>query len=100
MNSRVVSPSPKPPTLEVWQILTGGLYSLSDNDYGRPWPHPSRAAIAKSLEHYDTDLCLKAAWEAREIVQSQDRAPNITALYAKKLADLAEVRKTVREGLA
>jgi hypothetical protein len=52
------------------------------------------------VEQYPEDLCLAAAEEAREIVQSQDRAPNITNLFAKKLADLAQVRSTVRDSLA
>jgi hypothetical protein len=83
----------------VWVILRGGVDSLDVNDYGRPWPYPSRSSIARLTDEYDHDLCLKAAWEAREIVQSQDRAPNITALFEKKLRDLAEVRNEVRGAL-
>jgi len=84
---------------EVWQILLGGLHSLSNNDYGRPWPYPQRSVLAQLAAEYDADLCLKAARETREIVQAQDRAPNITALYAKKLRDLAAVRGAVRDSL-
>lgn len=94
------SPSPYPPQREVWQILKGGLDSLALNDYGRPWPNPRRDVIAELVATHDHDLCVRAAREAREIVQSQDRAPNITALFAKKLEEVAEVRSTVRESLA
>jgi hypothetical protein len=83
----------------VWQILIGGLHSLSDNDYGRPWPYPQRDRLADLLRRHDADLCVRAAREARQIVQSQDRAPNITALFAKKLAELAAVRDAVRDSL-
>lgn len=83
----------------MWTILRGGVDSLDVNDHGRPWPYPARSTIESLIGEYDADLCLKAAWEAREIVQSQDRAPNITALFEKKLRDLAEVRSTVRDSL-
>lgn len=96
------SPSPYLPTVqsEVWQILLGGLHALSENDHGRPWPYPVRQRLAKLIAEFDADLCRKAAREAREIVVSQDRAPNITNLFEKKLRDLAEVRNTVRRELA
>ena len=81
-------------------ILRGGIDSLDVNDYGRPWPYPSRSSIARLAAKYDRDICIKAAWEAREIVQSQDRAPNITGLFEKKLRDLAEVRAAVRGALS
>jgi hypothetical protein len=83
----------------VWQILKGGLDSLSPNDYGRPWPNPRRDLLANLLAQHDGDLCVQAAREVREIVQSQDRAPNITALFAKKLEDVAQVRAAVRRSL-
>jgi hypothetical protein len=84
----------------VWQILIGGLHSISDNDHGRPWPYPERNVLRRLLDEYDADLCLKAAQEAREIVQAQDRAPRITRLFEKKLRDLAAVRAEVRGSLA
>lgn len=84
---------------EVWQLLVGGVNSLDVNDHGRPWPYPQRSTIARLTEEFDADLCLAAAKEAREIVQSQDRAPNITALFEKKLRELAEVRSAVRGAL-
>lgn len=81
------------------QVLQGGIDSLMLNDRGLPWPGPNRATIARLLATYPADLCLKAAREAREIVQAQDRAPNISALFEKKCRDLAEVRNAVRDGL-
>jgi hypothetical protein len=101
--SRIDNPSPNnnnAPAREVWQTLIGGLHALSLNDYGRPWPYPRRDVLARLLGEHDADLCIKAAREARVIVTSQDRAPNITALFEKKLTDLAAVRQTVRESLA
>lgn len=80
-------------------ILEGGLDSLGLNDFGRPWPSPRQSIIAKLVSEYDYDLCQKAAREARQIVQAQDRAPNITGLFQRKLEELAKVRRTVREGL-
>ena len=84
----------------MWQLLVGGVNSLDVNDFGRPWPYPRRSTIARLTDEFDADLCLVAAKEAREIVQSQDRAPNITALFEKKLRDLAEVRAAVRGALS
>lgn len=85
---------------QVWHQLTAGLRALSANDHGRPWPNPNRAALRRLLARHDADLCIRAARETREIVQSQDRAPNITGLYARKLAELAEVRGAVRGALS
>jgi hypothetical protein len=95
------SPDPVTATLgrEVWHHLTAGLRAISLNDHGRDWPLPRRDHLAHLLAEFDDDLCLKAAREAREIVVSQDRAPNITALFEKKLRDLAAVRSTVRDSL-
>ncbi len=81
-------------------ILRGGIDSLDLNDHGRPWSYPSRSTIARLTAEFDADLCLAAAQEAREIVQSQDRAPNIAGLFEKKLRDLAEVRAAVRSALS
>lgn len=97
----VDSPSPYGAThREVLSVLLGGLESLSPNDFGRPWPYPRRDVIARLTAEHDRDLCLQAAREAREIVQAADRAPNVTALFEKKLLELAEVRLTVRDSLA
>lgn len=97
------SPPPDPVTAtaqrEVWHHLTAGLATLSPNDHGRPWPNPRRDVIRRLVEEFDGDLCVRAAKEAREIIQSQDRAPNVTGLWEKKLRELAEVRATVRGAL-
>lgn len=100
------NPSEVPLHLRVYAILDGGIASLPANDYGRPWPLPNRATLRRLCAEHPEDLCLKAAREAREIVQAQDRAPNITGLYEKKLRDLAAeqaerdgVRETIRESL-
>ena len=94
------------PTQEVWLTLRSGVNSLDLNDRGRPWPGPNRSTIARLTAEYPADLCLKAAREAKEIVQSQDRAPNVTALFEKRLRELVgeaerrdEVRSAVRESL-
>lgn len=84
---------------EVWHHLEAGLAWLDPNDYGRPWPPPRRSLIVSTCQKFPADLCVKAAREAREIVIAQDRAPNITGLFEKKLRDLAEVRSAVRESL-
>ncbi len=93
------SPNPFPAQREVWHHLTAGLRMLSPNDHGRDWPNPKRSAICAALAEHPDDLCISAAREAREIVQSQGRAPNITALFEKKLAELVEVRNVVRGSL-
>lgn len=96
----VDSPSPYLPVQrEVWQILVGALHSLSENDFGRPWPYPVRQRLARLVAQHDADLCIWAARQAREIVQSQDRAPNITGLFEKKLLERAEFRRKARESL-
>lgn len=84
----------------MFSILQGGIDSLDLNDFGRPWPSPNRSDIRHLVATCDRDLCLKAAWEAREIVQSQDRAPNVTALFAKKLRELADVREAIHRSFA
>ncbi len=98
---QVFSPDPVTASVqrEVWHHLTAGLAWLSANDFGRDWPLPNRRRLRQLLAEFDGDLCLKAARETREIVQVQDRAPNITGLFEKKLRDLAEVRSTVRREL-
>lgn len=95
----VDSPTLTATHLEIWQILKGAVDGLPDNDFGRPWPAPRGDMIALALTRHAPDLCIRAARQAREIVQAQDRAPNISGLFEKKLRDLAEVRATVRESL-
>lgn len=94
------NPNPNPLHLEVFSILKGGVDSLSENDFGRPWPDPKRSRLRSLTAGKPRDLCLKAAWEAREIVQAQDRAPNITALFGRKLDALHEVRGFIRRELS
>ena len=94
------SPSLNDLHLEVWSVLKGGVDSLGHNDFGRPWPAPRGEAIARALMEHDPDLVRIAARETREIVQSQDRAPNITGLFEKKLRERVEVRAKVRQSLA
>jgi hypothetical protein len=88
----------------LFQLLDSGVASCSDTRNGRPWPRPRLRGIEKLVEQYGTDVAVAAAKEAREIVQSQDFAPNVTALFAKKCADVAaerdEKRRIVREALA
>ena len=100
----IKSPYPNPVTAtvkrEVWHHLTAGLAALSENDFGRPWPNPHRKRLAVLIDGHDDDLCIQAAKQTREIVVAQDRAPNITGLYARKLEELAAVRTTVREALS
>jgi hypothetical protein len=66
---------------------------------GRGWPRPRIEAIRGLVEQYGTDVALAAAKEAREIVQSQDRAPNVTNLFAKKCADVAAQQAAERQAV-
>jgi hypothetical protein len=93
------NPYPKLVHLEVYSILKGGIDSLALNDYGRPWPDPRRNRLAAIVRGHERDLCLSAAREAREIAQAQDRAPNITALFEKKLSERGEARRRISESL-
>jgi hypothetical protein len=70
---------------------------LSLNDFGRPWPNPRRNVIAQLLDQFGEDVCITAAEETRRIVQADDRAPNITGLFAKKCADVAAEKESIRE---
>jgi hypothetical protein len=84
-------------TSELFGVLDRGLYSLGDTRNGHSWPRPRKHAIQQLVESYDEETCRQAAKEAREIVQSQDRAPNVTGLFAKKCADVAAERESIRE---
>lgn len=74
---------------QVWSILKGGVDSLAENDHGRPWPDPSLGKLALAIGATEPEVALKVAREVREIVQSQDRAPNVTALYEQRLKGAA-----------
>jgi hypothetical protein len=82
---------------ELFQMLDSGVASCSEMRNGRPWPRPKVEGVRRLVGEYDEATCLRAAREAREIVQSQDRAPNVTALFEKKCADVAAERRAVRD---
>jgi hypothetical protein len=93
-DSPPLSPTPQPNDLaiRVCSILQGGIDGLSDNDHGRMWPAPKRPTIDRLVAECDPALAEQVARDVREIVQSQDRAPNVTALFEQKLrkAQVAE----------
>lgn len=95
----VDSPSLSSFARELFQLLDSGVASCSDTRNGLPWPRPRVDRIRSLVEQYGTDVALTAAKEAREIVQSQDRAPNVTGLFAKKCADIAAERAAERESI-
>lgn len=84
-------------TSELFGVLDRGVASLDDNRNGRPWPRPRKRGIEQLVERYDPETCRQAAREAREIVQSQEFAPNITGLFAKKCEDIERERLERRE---
>jgi len=70
---------------EVYGILDRGVASLSESPSGRPWPRPSLEVLRRLLgEGADRERALAVAWEVREIVQAQDRAPNVTGLFEQR----------------
>ena len=85
--------SPKGPGDELAEhvrgILDRGVASLSENDHGRPWPSPKLSEVRDALAEHSPEpgLAVFVAQEVREIVQAQDRAPNVAGLYAKRLAE-------------
>lgn len=83
-------------TRELFRLLDSGVASVSDMRNGRPWPRPRIEGVRKLIEQFDEEICRQAAKEAREIVQSQDRAPNVTNLFAKKCADIEAERESIR----
>lgn len=84
-------------TSELYGVLDRGISSLGDTRNGRSWPRPRKNEIQQLVESYDEATCRQAAKEAREIVQSQDFAPNVTNLFAKKCADIAAERESIRD---
>jgi hypothetical protein len=90
-------------TRRVCSILQGGVDSLDVNDHGRLWPGPKRELIARTLgPDPNPELAERVARETREIVVSQDRAPNISGLFAQQLekAHRAGVREQITGSLA
>lgn len=69
----------------VCSILQGGVDGLGDNSKGRPWPGPKLPAIIRLVRECDPEVAERVARDVREIVQSQDRAPNVTGLFEQKL---------------
>lgn len=84
-NGRAVSLDPLAVlAAEVASILQGAVDGLtSDEPCRAPSPAAVRAALSSRPEH---GQALAAAWQARSIAQSQNRAPNIVSLFAQRLA--------------
>lgn len=95
------NPNPKNDLVKrVCSILAGGVDSLGENSFGRPWPSPRPDLIAKLVDNTWASVALEVAEEVRAIVQSQDRAPNVTSLYEQKLGEAKAMRENVREEIA
>lgn len=91
------SPSLTALARELFQLLDSGVASCSDMRNGRPWPRPRVEGVRRLVDRFDEETCRQAAVEAREIVQSQDRAPNVTNLFAKKCGDIGAERQAIRD---
>lgn len=65
-------------------VLERGIDSLTTDE---PCKRPTRAAVLAVLGSSSKVAAIAAATEARSIAQSQNRAPNIVALFAAKLKD-------------
>lgn len=65
-------------------VLQRGVDGLTGDGTAK---QPTKAAVLKVLRNHPTtrDVAVAAAVEARSIAQSQNRAPNIVALYEQKL---------------
>lgn len=92
-------------TSELFGVLDRGVAGVStESRNGHPWPRPRKHAIARLVERYDEETCRQAAREAREIVQAQDFAPNVTGLFEKRCkaidADRMAKREEIRRALA
>jgi len=89
--ARTVPPSPSEDERQrlaeqIRGLLQNGIDGLTSDDSLK---RPTREAILATLAEHEPDpkLAMRVAIEVRSIAQSQDRAPNIAALYAKKLAE-------------
>lgn len=82
----------------VCSLLQGGVDSLDINDRGRPWPGPKLPAIVRLVAGVNPTVADEVARDVREIVQSQDKAPNVTGLFEKKLRE--RIRDEARDSLA
>jgi hypothetical protein len=84
-------------TSELYGVLDRAAGDCTETRNGRCWPRPRKEVIRSLVEQFDAEVCRRAAKEAREIVHSQDRAPNITSLFAKKCADIDAERQSIRD---
>lgn len=75
---------PKDLADEVVGILQRGIDGLTGDE---PCKRPTRAAVIAALGDATELQAKAAAIEARSIAQSQNRAPNIVALFAQKLRE-------------
>jgi hypothetical protein len=80
-------------TSELFGVLDRAAGDCTETRHGRCWPRPRKEVVRNLVQQHGAETCRKAAKETREIVQSQDRAPNISALFAKKCADVAAERR-------
>lgn len=86
-SDRALSPSPTGNgragiAAHVSSVLEGGVDGLTtDEGCRRPTPGRVLAVLGEASETVATT----AAWEARSIAQSQNRAPDIVALFAQRL---------------
>lgn len=71
---------------EVCGILERGIDGLTTDE---PCKRPTRAAVAKALNGASELRAKAAAIEARSIAQSQNRAPNIVALFQQRLSTVS-----------
>lgn len=64
--------------------LQRGIDSLTSDERSRP---PTAAAVLRVLHQHrpPDDVALVVAFDTREIVQAQNRAPNVVGLYEQKL---------------
>lgn len=83
-------------------VLDDVVARLPNNDHGRPWPKPRPAQVVPILSELDPseDLALDVAQEVALIVDRAGRAPNVTSLLRKKLAEAVEERNEVRALIA
>lgn len=70
---------------EVCGILQRGVDGLTTDE---PCKRPTPAAVARAIGDATEMQAKSAAIEARSIAQSQNRAPNIVALFAQRLSDV------------
>jgi hypothetical protein len=94
---RTVSPSPidderQRLAEQIRGLLQRGIDGLTPDDAAK---RPTRDAILTTLAEHDPapQVAMRVAIEVRSIAQAQNRAPNITALYAQKLQQATQNRQ-------